>query len=86
MRFIHQNAKKYRILVGIAAKKRVPMLRILRTEVANSTIPAPNTPANPVPDPKYPTTVLGKPLQNPRVVLSPNALTTPRMTEANNER
>jgi hypothetical protein len=45
-------------------------------------IPDPNTPANPVPDPKLPTTVLGNPLQNPRVVLSPRALTVPRMTDA----
>lgn len=45
-------------------------------------IPEPNTPAKPVPDPKYPTTVLGNPLQKPSVVLSPNALTVPRITDA----
>ena len=44
-------------------------------------IPDPNTPANPVPEPKKPTTVLGNPLQNPSVVLSPSELTVPSITE-----
>lgn len=44
-------------------------------------IPEPNMPAKPVPDPKNPTTLLGKPLQNPRVVDSPNALPTPKNIE-----
>lgn len=44
-------------------------------------IPDPNIPAKPVPDPKKPTTVLGNPLQNPRVVDSPRALPTPNKME-----
>lgn len=48
-------------------------------------MPDPNIPAKPVPLPKQPTTVEGKPLQNPRVVLSPKALTVPSITEANKE-
>jgi hypothetical protein len=49
-------------------------------------IPDPNTPAKPVPDPKYPTTELGSPLQNPSVVLSPKALTVPKRTDDTRER
>jgi hypothetical protein len=46
-------------------------------------IPEPNIPANPVPEPKKPTISLGKPLQNPRVVLSPRALEIPCNTDEN---
>lgn len=48
-------------------------------------MPEPKTPAKPVPDPKYPTTVLGKPLQKPRVVLSPKEETVPKITDATRE-
>ena len=48
-------------------------------------IPEPNIPAKPVPEPKYPTTVLGKPLQNPRVVLSPKEQEIPMMIEETRE-
>ena len=48
-------------------------------------IPDPKIPANPVPDPKYPTTVLGKPLQYPRAVLSPKAQEMPMIIEDSRE-
>ena len=36
-------------------------------------IPDPNTPANPVPEPKAPTSLLGNPFKNPKIVDSPRA-------------
>ena len=47
--------------------------------------PEPKTPAKPVPEPKYPTTVDGNPLQNPKLVLSPKELTVPRIMDATRE-
>ncbi len=58
----------------------------LVTVVNNKNTPAPNTPANPVPELKFPTTELGSELQNPSTVLSPKALTIPKMTAANKEK
>ena len=66
-------------------KKSVPIFLTLNTNEVNRTTPEPTTPAKPVPDPKDPTIELGKPLQNPRIVLSPKALTTPKITEANKD-
>ena len=65
--------------MGVIIKNIVESLRpaALRSKIT----PEPNTPANPVPELKNPTTSLEKPLQNPRVVLSPRALETPRSTE-----
>lgn len=64
-------------------KKIVPLLNPapLRIRI----IPEPKIPAKPVPDPKYPTTELGKPLQKPRVVLSPKALAVPKIIDENKE-
>jgi hypothetical protein len=80
MRLIHQKLKKYGIAAGVTMKKIYALLSpidcIMRIK------PEPNTPANPVPDPKYPTTVDGNPLQKPKLVLSPKALTVPKITDA----
>jgi hypothetical protein len=64
-------------------KKICPLLRFKLYKIRMK--PEPKTPAKPVPEPKYPTTVLGKPLQKPRTVLSPKALTVPRTTEASKD-
>lgn len=69
--------------MGAIIKNICPLLKLALYRIR--IIPDPKTPANPVPDPKYPTTVLGNPLQNPKVVLSPKALTVPKITEATSE-
>ena len=61
--------------VGVTTKNINPLLKL--AALSKRIIPDPNIPANPVPDPKYPTTSLGKPLQKPRLALSPSELETP---------
>jgi hypothetical protein len=69
--------------VGKIMKKIVPLDK--PAVLSKRMQPEPKTPAKPVPEPKFPTMELGKPLQKPRVVLSPKEQTTPRITEANSE-
>ena len=45
-------------------------------------IPEPEMPANPVPEPKNPTVSPGKLFKNPRIVDSPNARYTPTKLDA----
>ncbi len=74
---------KYGITVGVIMKNIQPSERPADCRI--KIIPEPNMPANPVPEPKLPTIVLGNPLQKPRVVLSPKALTVPKITEETSE-
>lgn len=80
---IHQKLKKYGITVGVIMKKICPSVRPADCKI--KIMPEPKIPANPVPEPKFPTMALGKPLQKPRVVLSPKALTVPKMIDDNRE-
>lgn len=71
------------MIVGVMMKKIFPLSS--PAAFSNNMLPDPNIPAKPVPEPKKPTVELGKPLQKPRVVLSPKAEPVPRIIDDNKE-